>query len=98
MAQWMGMGGGHTRATQVADLEASLRSAVETLNSDCPEEDRPRKAKAIRKLAERLLAARLRLLKVRILESSNNAGLKARVAAAREAGIEGTLSEFDAQL
>ena len=99
MAQWIGGDGGHTHATKVADLEASLRAAVKALHSDCPNSVRLLKAKAVLRLAGRLLAALLRLMKVRISEApSNSEGLKAREASTREAGVDGILTELGAHL
>jgi hypothetical protein len=100
MAQWSRQFSGETHASKVAELEASLRIAVTSLNSDSSEDGRPRKAKAIRSLAKRLLSARLHLMRSRIVTASekqiglNVESLSAREIAARAAGVPGILIEF----
>jgi hypothetical protein len=103
MAQWIGQFSGNTHATKVAELEASMRAAVSSLNRSGPADDRPRKAKAVRNLAKRLLSARLHLIKSRVVAASEKQigtsveALVAREISTRVAGVHGILAEFGVQ-
>ena len=105
----MGQYSGHTHATLVADVEASLRRAVSAYQSARSDPERKRKAKAVRNLAMRLLSARLRLLDSRIAAAGQSpteealaqhekeiASWRERAATLRESGVRGILAEFDA--
>jgi hypothetical protein len=106
MAQWLGQFSGHTHATKVRDAEDALRHAVAVFRA-AGSNDRRRKAKAVRNLAERLLTARLKLLRARLaaLEAAaegrepNADGIKtlrAREVRTRGEGVGGILTEFGA--
>jgi hypothetical protein len=106
VAQWLGQFSGHTHATKVEDAEDALRHAVTAFRAAGPD-DRRRKAKSVRNLAEQLLTARLKLLKARLaaLEPAadgreQNAdrieSLRARESQTRAAGVSGILAEFGA--
>lgn len=101
MAQWLGQFTGLTHEGKVKDLETSLRRAVEAFRA-APAEDRPKKAKAVRKLAERLLSARLRVLRARMAvapppeHDERSAKLRAREAKLGEDGVTGILAELGA--
>jgi hypothetical protein len=108
VAQWLGQFSGHTHATRVEDTETALRRAVATLHSATSDEDRARKAKSVRNLAERLLAARLKLFKVRLAglqpitegnkqRSVRIESLKEREAQTKAEGTSGILVEFGAR-
>ena len=106
MAQWLGQFSGHTHATRVEDVEATLRHAVAVFRAASSEEARKRTAESVRNLAARLLSARLKLLKARIAalqpvadESKQCAGIEAlqeRAARTRADGVNGILIEFGA--
>ncbi len=104
MAQWLGQFSGHTHATKVEDAEDALRHAVAAFRAAGPD-DRGRKAKSVRNLAERLLTARLKLLKARLAalepaaegREQNSEGIEsllARAARTRTEGVDGILAEF----
>jgi len=103
MAQWFGQFSGHTHATKVEDAEDALRHAVAAFRTATPDE-RARKAKSVRSLAERLLVARLKLLKARVAALEPKTGdlrsstgidsLKEREAKTRAEGVSGILVEF----
>jgi hypothetical protein len=110
MAQWIGYGSGHDHPTRVRDAEESLRQAAESLRTSGAEDDRRKRAKAVKRLAERVVWARLRMLKVRIAvaqeaqmagalseRSTEIASLQRRAEAIRGGGIAATLAEFGAQ-
>lgn len=110
MAQWIGYGSGHDHVTRVRDAEESLLQALEALRAAGPEDERPKRAKAVRRLAERVLWARLRMLKVRIAaareaemggatveRSQEIASLQDRAEVIRGGDLSAILAEFGAQ-
>ena len=80
MAQWLGFGTGDTHEKRAKDAAEALRHAVEVFRESVPEDERRKKAKAVRRLAERVMRARMGLL-------------KARISVAREAQMGGALAE-----
>lgn len=106
VAQWRGFFSGHTHATKVEDAEDALRHAV-TIFRAAELENRERKAKSVRNLAERLLAARLKLLKARLaalepvaegrdVNADGIESLRDREARTKAEGVSGILAEFGA--
>jgi len=105
MAQWMGQFSGRTHETKVQDIEVSLQKAVKALEGTS-ENDRKRKAKAVRRLSERLLLSRLKMLRARIsvmTETMQKEELSKRVNRLKlkeqgliEQSVEGILREFHA--
>lgn len=99
MAQWAGQFTGLTHATKLDDAEATLRSAV-GLFAWCPQGERPRREKAIRKMAARVLRARLHFLKVQLRTLPMGTcevrmdRLRAARAAAEAGGVAAILTEF----
>src|SRR5690349_7743928 len=96
MAQWAGQFMGLTHATRVDDAEQSLRSAVGNFGW-CPDEERPRREKAIRKLAARVLRFRLRSLKANERGATSVADaerLRAARAIVEAGGAAAILTEF----
>ena len=109
MAQRIGYGSGHDHVTRVRDAEESLRQALEALRASGPGDERTKRAKAVRRLAERVLWARLRM-KVRIAaareaqmggatveRSQEIASLQDRAEVIRGGGLSAILAEFGAQ-
>jgi hypothetical protein len=107
VAQWLGQFSGHTHATRAEDAETTLRHAVAVFRAASSADDRNRKARSVRSLAERLLSARLKLLKARLAalqpvaegadkQSGNLKSLREREAQTRTDGIRGILVEFGA--
>jgi hypothetical protein len=107
VAQWLGQFSGHTHATKVADVEASMRRASAAFLAATSEAERLKKGKALRALAKRLMTARLKFLKARIVAAQTMATAEAqskrvaelsslRVAEAgvHEDGVEGILREY----
>jgi hypothetical protein len=106
VAQWLGQFSGHTHASKVEDAEEALRQAVAVFRA-AGLNDRGRKARSVRGLADRLLAARLKLLKARLAalepvaqgreqNADGIARLRAREAQTRADGVNGILAEFGA--
>lgn len=108
MAQWLGQFGGNTHRTAVFDAEELLRHAVVAC-ARAARVDKPKKAKAVRRLAKRLLAVRTGFLKAQLgaatspaLEdvlaqrASEIARLELALAQLTSAGIEQILEEFSA--
>ena len=106
MAQWLGQFSGFTHATRVEDAEETLRMAVDSFGA-APPEDRARRIKPLRKLAERVLRARLQFLKAGLaaaeriptaeaLEKRARQIERLRLAqeTARAGGVDAILSEF----
>ena len=65
MAQWYGQFSGSNLLTKVEDAEDRLREAAASFDN-APAEDRSRRVKQLRHLAQSLLRARLQLLKTRL--------------------------------
>ena len=98
MAQWMGQYSGHTHATKLADLEASLRKAMKAWVT-CPPIERSQKGKAARRLAERVLAARSRILRAQIAtlrptDEEKRDSLQHRLEDLETGGVDAVLAEF----
>src|SRR5262245_47741631 len=96
MAQWAGQFTGLTHATNVEDAEHSLRSAVGNFPW-WPEEERPRREKAIRKIAARVLRLRLKLLEARartVTIAGHADRLRAEHAVVEAGGVAAILTEF----
>jgi len=66
MAQWLGQFTGNSHATRVREAQEALRVGIEAVRKATLDEDRARKAKAMRRLAETVLEKRHRFLKARI--------------------------------
>ena len=106
VAQWLGQFSGHTHATRVEGAEATLRAAVGSFQQ-CPVEERARRLKALRKMADQVLRARLQWLKAGLaaahrIPTAEALGKRAtqieRLRSAQEAavagGIDAILVEF----
>jgi len=105
VAQWKGQYSGRTHESRVADVEASLRVAVEALRT-ATEKDRKNKARSARLLAERVLLARIRQIKARRSEYAERAAgglsqaqdavasMSHRLQELETAGVFGILREF----
>jgi len=103
MAQWMKQFSGHTHETKIQDIEVSLQKAVKALESTFGNE-RKRKTKAVRHLAERLQRSRLKMLRARIsalTETMQPEELSKRIKQLKlkehkliEQGVAGILREF----
>ena len=107
MAQWSGGYQGETHTTRVAGAEAALRHGVSVLQTATSDGDRSKAARNVCQLAARLLSARVRKLKARLeaIEDAAAGGrpapyaiadndLRARLAATRELGLPGILTEL----
>ena len=107
MAQWIGYLSWHDHVTRVRDAEDSLRQAIEASRAPGDEDERRRRAKAVKRLAERVIWARLRMLKVRIATAKEAqmggatrerieelASLQHRAEAIRVGGLRAILAEF----
>lgn len=103
MAQWNGQFSDLTHDTKVRDLEDTMRKAVESLRA-AADEERMKKSRALRKLANRLLAARLRCIRARIAAQDRPednspcaeaiASLRQMETSYRSDGVDGVLREF----
>ena len=69
MAQWNGQYTGNTHGTKVADLEDTLRHAVEVFKNSSADV-KSSKGKAVKKLAAKLLNARLKMLKAKLADTT----------------------------
>ena len=106
MAQWIGQFSGRTHESRIADVEATLRRAIESLaaaGADSSAHER----KNVLNLAEKLLAARTRQHKARLSQKRERATaespaenalalvrLEQSVAEMKVAGISAILKEF----
>ena len=108
MAQWIGLGSGHTHTSAVKDAEQLVQYAVVAYLAETDREKRRKKAKNVCHLAKRLLRVRIRFLKALITQrqvfreedmskrAHEIASLKKRLADTENEGVVEILREFSA--
>jgi hypothetical protein len=108
VAQWLGQFSGNTHATRVEDAEDALRHAVTVFRSAASDEERARKGKSLRRIAERVRSSRLKLFRARLdafeplvegkqPQPCGIESLKERETRTIAEGLNGVLREFGAQ-
>ena len=106
MAQWIGLGSGHTHTSAIKDAEQLVQHAVAAYLAEADREKRRKKAKNVSHLAKRLLRVRIRFLKALITQrqvlreedmakrSHEISSLKKRLADTENGGVIEIIREF----